>query len=117
MSKKVILTGLAILIIGVSDCFAQAGSPADKVQKDTSPGYPVTLGEQPLFHLRDIKGPTGTVYLGEDRAREVSKRIKQMADDPLKSVTSINVFAYEQPISFIAAENELIMSILDEDGL
>jgi len=117
MSKKVLLTCLAILLIGVSDCLAQAGSPAGEDQKGKSPAYPVVLGDQTLFYLRDIKGPTDTVYLGEDRAREVSKRIKRIADDPLKSVTSINVFAYEQPISFIAAENELIMSILDEDGL
>jgi len=117
MSRKAIFTCLAILFIGVTDCFAQAGSPADKDQQDTSPAYPVVLGDQALYYLKDIKGPTGTVYSGQERAKEVSKRIKLTADDPLKSVNSITVFAYEQPISFIAVENELIMSILDEDGL
>ena len=117
MPRKVVFTCLAILFIGVSHCFAQAGSADDKVQKNTSPGYPVILGDQTLFYLGDIKGSTGTVYLGENRASQVSRRIKRIADDPLKPVTSINVIAYEQPLSLIAAENEFLIAIFDEDGL
>ena len=117
MPRKVVFTCLAILFISVSHCFAQAASADDKVQKNTSPGYPVILGDQTLFYLGDIKGSTGTVYLGENRASQVSRRIKRIADDPLKPVTSINVIAYEQPLSLIAAENELLIAILDEDGL
>ena len=81
MPRKVVFTCLAILFISVSHCFAQAGSADDKVQKNTSPGYPVILGDQTLFYLGDIKGSTGTVYLGENRASQVSRRIKRIADD------------------------------------
>jgi small-conductance mechanosensitive channel len=117
MSKMVIFVCLAILFIGVADCFAQGGMPAANAPKDTSLGYPVLLGDQTLCYVRDIKGPTGKVYTARERAKQIAERIKEMAEDPFKPVTSINVSTYEQPITLISAGNDLLMAIFDEDAI
>ncbi len=117
MSKMVNFVCVAILFMGVADCFAQKVSPVPKVQKDTSQRYPVILGDETLYYVRDIKDPSGKTYSAKERAKQIAERIKEMADDPLKPVSSIVISTYERPFTLIASDNDVLIDIFDEDAL
>jgi small-conductance mechanosensitive channel len=117
MSKLFIFLCIAILFVGGPSALAQKTTPTPEPQKITAPGYPVVLGNQILFYVKDIREPSGKLYSGEDRAKTITDRIKKVAEDPHIAVTSLGTSTYEQPITLLTAGNELLLSILDEDAI
>lgn len=116
MFKFFILVCIAILFMGGPSALAQKTTPTPELQKVAIPGYPVVLGDQTLFYVRDVREPSGKLYSGEDRAKTITNRIKKVAEDPRIAVTSLGTSTYEQPITLLTAGNELLLSIFDEDA-
>jgi small-conductance mechanosensitive channel len=113
---------IILLGLGIPNIFAQTtGEPskgqAVKTEEVKPSGYPVVLGNQILFYVKDIREPSGKLYSGEDRAKAITDRIKKVAEDPRIAVTSLGTSTYEQPITLVTVENELLLSILDEDAI
>ena len=116
MLKVFVLVCIALLFVGGLSALAQQATPPES-QKMTAPSYPVVLGDQILFYVKDIREPSGKLYSGEDRAKTITDRIKKVAEDPRIAVTSLGTSTYEQPITLVTVGNELLLSILDEDAI
>lgn len=112
MFRLTIFLYVVMLFVGRPSALAQKTTLPPESQKVTPPGYPVVLGKQTLYYLRDIKG-----YSAEQRAKTIVERVKKIAEDPYIPVISLTTSTYEQPITLIAAGNELIMAVFDEDAL
>jgi small-conductance mechanosensitive channel len=109
--NKVIITVCLIMSVylGVG-VLAQDEKPAEPEQVQDK-GYPVKLGNRTLLYLKDVKGlPT------QERANSIMERIEAVADDPRVPVDSITTSTYPQPITMITANDELLMSVLEEDA-
>lgn len=107
------LAGCVILVaISIPSSFAQTGSTPPKPQEDKSPRYPVVLGDQTIFHVRDeLKG-----YNPEERARGISERIKAVAEDPSIPIGSITTSDSKVPMTLITAKDKLLAAVFDEDA-
>ena len=108
-------TLLAICVVvalsGTVGSSAQVSPTPPKTQEANPQGYPVMLGDQVLFSIRDVRGLSG-----EERAKTLSERIKKIAEDPGIQVTSLATSSYKQPISLVTAGNELLVAVLEEDA-
>ncbi len=110
--KAIASVCILLLLVGVAVSLAQMSPTPPKTQGVKLQGYPVTLGDQTLFYIKDIKG-----FPAENRAKTIGERIKQAADDPYIPITSVTTSAYEQPATFVMMGNDVLMAVLDEDAL
>ncbi len=111
MNKAIVTVCLTISIFLGVGVLAQEEKPAEPEQVQDR-GYPVKLGDETLFYLKDVTGlPT------QKRAESIMERIKAVADDPRVPVTSITTSTYPQPITLITANDELLVSVLEEDAI
>jgi small-conductance mechanosensitive channel len=101
-----------LLLVIVPGSFAQVSPTPPKTQEVKLQGYPVTLGDQTLFYIKDVKG-----FPAENRAKNINERIKKVAENPHIPITSVTTSAYEQPATFIMIGNEVLMAVLEEDAL
>ena len=113
-AKCAVLFMVAVVMIAISPLpsTAQATPPQTKTQQATPSGYPVMLGNQTIFYVRDVKG-----YPGEERAKTVIERARRVAEDPGIPVTSVRTSPFQQPITLVTAGDELLMAVFDEDGI
>ncbi|HPJ95089.1 MAG TPA: hypothetical protein PKY89_14345, partial [Deltaproteobacteria bacterium] len=110
MNKAFIALCLIMSVFSGIGVLAQEEKPAETEQVQDQ-GYPVRLGDETLFYLKDVTGlPT------QKRAESIMERIKAVADDPRVPVTSITTSTYPQPITIITAKDELLVSVLEEDA-
>lgn len=107
------LISLCILLLFVSSpgAFAQGTSTPSKPEEVKPFAYPVVLGDQILFYLKDVKG-----FPAKERARTISERITKIAEDPNIHVTPLTISSYQQPISLVSAGDEMLVAILQEDA-
>ena len=78
MVKVPISVCIVLLFVSVPGSFAQGSPTPPKAQEVKPQGYPVMLGDQTLFNIREGVG----AYSAEDRAKDISERIKRFAEDP-----------------------------------
>jgi len=111
---KAIILVLFIVFFFVSGqgSSAQVSPTPPKTQEVKPQGSPVTLGDQTLFYIKDVKG-----FPAENRTKNIDERIKKVAEDPHIPITSVTTSAYEQPATFIIIGDEVVMAILEEDAL
>jgi small-conductance mechanosensitive channel len=111
---KVLISVLFIvsLFVSVPGSSAEVTPAPPKTQEANPQGYPVTLGDQTLFYIREVKG-----FPAESRAKAIDERIKKVAEDPHIPITSVTTSAYEQPATFIMIGNEVLMAVLEGDAL
>jgi small-conductance mechanosensitive channel len=112
MCRRLILLSVVLVWVAGTDALAQGNPPSSKPQESEGRSYPVTLGDQVLFSIRSVKG-----YSGEERAKVIEERIKNVAENYHIPVTTLPTFNYQQPITIITAEGELLVAILEEDAL
>jgi small-conductance mechanosensitive channel len=124
MRRFVLCVSFFIILLGsgIPNYFAQTTGEPSKGQavkaEDVKPsGYPVVLGDQTLYYVRDIKDISGRQYSGQTRANTISERIKVAAENPDIRVGSITISPFERPQTLILIGNELLSSVLDEDVL
>jgi small-conductance mechanosensitive channel len=110
--KAVISLCIVLLFFGVALSSAEVTPTPPKTQEAKLQGYPVMLGDQTLFYIKDVKG-----FPAENRAKAIDERIKKVADDPRISITSVTTSAYEQPATVIMIGDEVLMAVLEEDAL
>jgi small-conductance mechanosensitive channel len=110
--KALILVCVVFLFVSVMGSPAQVSPTPPKTQEVKLQGYPVTLGDQTLFYIKDVKG-----FPAENRAKAIDERITEAAENPYIPVTSVTTSAYEQPATFIMIGNEVLMAVLEEDAL
>lgn len=91
---------------------AQEDPPADSAQEAEVFEKPVMLDDQVLFHVATKAGG----YLVEKRAKEISKRIKTIADAPQFKVDAVTSNDFNGPLTLILVGGELVMSVLDADA-
>jgi small-conductance mechanosensitive channel len=111
LAKALISVWIVLLFFNTSGVFAQGNPSPTKPQEVKTSGYPVMLGDQTLYHIRDIKG-----YSAEERAKTVIERIKKVAEDPRIPTTLVTTSTYDHPITFISIGSELLMAVFDEDA-
>jgi small-conductance mechanosensitive channel len=110
--KVLISVCVVFLFVSVIGSSAQVSPTPQKTQEVKLQGYPVTLGDQTLFYIREVKG-----FPAESRAKAIDERIKKVAQDPHIPITSVTTSAYEQPATFIMVGNEVLMAVLEGDAL
>jgi len=93
--------------------FAQEKTTTPQPPKVTSQGYPVVLGDQILFYLKEkVKG-----YSPEERAETISERIKKIADDPDIPISALTTSNFEIPMTLVSVGDKLLFPIFDQDAL
>jgi len=112
LAKVLISICVVFLFVSVIGSSAQVSPTPQKTQEVKLQGYPVTLGDQTLFYIREVKG-----FPAESRAKAIDERIKKVAQDPHIPITSVTTSAYEQPATFIMVGNEVLMAVLEGDAL
>ena len=110
--KAVISVFIVFLFVSVPVSSAQVSPTPPKTQELKLQGYPVMLGDQTLFYIKDVKG-----FPAENRAKNIGERITKAAEDPHIPITSVTTAAYEQPATFIMTGDEVLMAVLEEDAL
>jgi small-conductance mechanosensitive channel len=104
----------ALLFFGVPGAFPQDALKKEP-SKETKTGneQPVILGDKILFYL-----PTESEGLKvANRAEDISKRIKTIADSTRVKVDSITIFDFKSPMSFIVAGDKMLMAVVDQDAI
>jgi small-conductance mechanosensitive channel len=109
--KVLISMCMVLLLFSAPTSLAQVSPTPQKTQETKPQGYPVVLGDQTLYYLRDIQG-----YSAEGRAKAIAERAKKVAEDPNIPITSVTTSTYEQPITLITIGNELLMAVFDDDA-
>jgi small-conductance mechanosensitive channel len=110
---KVLISVCTVLLFVSVPCFSAEVSPTPPKTQEIKPeGYPVMLGDQTLFYIKDVKG-----FPAENRAKAIAERIKKVAEAPHVPITSVTTSPYEQPVTFILTGNEVLMAVLEEDAL
>jgi len=110
--KAFISVCVVFLFVSVIGSSAQVSPTPPKTQEAKLQGYPVTLGDQPLFYIKDVEG-----FPAEGRAKSIGERITKAAGDPHIPITSVTTSAYEQPATFIMIGDEVVMAVLEGDAL
>ena len=113
--KTLLSLCMVFLFAVVPGSFAQGSSPPSKAQEVKPVAYPVALGDQTLFYVRDIKDSSGRQFSGEARAKTISDRIKTAADNPEIKAGKITIIQFDQPQTLILAGSELLISVVDQD--
>jgi small-conductance mechanosensitive channel len=113
--KVLISVCMVFLFVSVPGSSAQAGPTPPKTQEVKLQGYPVMLGDQTLYYVRDYEDSSGRRYSGQNRAKVISERIKIAAENPGIRADSITISTLDQPQTLILAENEMLAAVLDED--
>jgi small-conductance mechanosensitive channel len=114
LMQKAAFVSLSVVLALVSlpPISLHAGPPPSESRPAESAGYPVTLGDQVLFRIREkIKS-----LPPEERARSITARIKQLVQDPRLSADSISVIDSELPTSDVVVGDRVIFTLLDEDA-
>ena len=112
MISKIIIGIFAALLVGAPGAFPQETLPVAASREAKAADKPVILGEQTLFHLTtEAEGLTIA-----KRAREVSKRIKRIADSPTFKVDAITTNDLKTPMTFIVVGDEIVTAVLDQDA-
>jgi small-conductance mechanosensitive channel len=101
---------------GIPDIFAQrteepSKASAGKADEVEVSGYPVVLGDQTLFFIKEVKGLSA-----KERAKSFSNRLEEIAEDVSVPIASITVVHYESPLTLVGAGGKLLLTILDEDA-
>lgn len=92
--------------------FAQEKKTAPQPEKVISPGYPVVLGDQVLFYLKEeVKGVSP-----KERAQTISERIREIAENPQIPVQALTLSSYREPITLVSAGDKLLFSIFDQEA-
>ena len=112
MLKVLISVWIVLLFFNVSGVFAEGNPTPTKPEPVKTSGYPVVFGDQTLFYIGTVKG-----FPPEERAKEIAERVKKVAEDHRIPVTSLTTSTYHHPITLITAGHELVMAVLDEDGI
>ncbi len=113
--KALISFCILLLFVSGSGSFAQGTSTPSKPQEVEPSAYPVMLGDQTLFYVRDIKDSSGRQFPGQIRAKVISDRIMEAAENPQIKAGSITISPFDQPQTLILAGSELLASLVDED--
>ncbi|MCX5913003.1 MAG: mechanosensitive ion channel family protein [Deltaproteobacteria bacterium] len=93
--------------------FAQEKTPPPHPQRVAPQGYPVVLGDQILFYLKEnVKG-----YSAEERAKTISERVKGIAEDPGIRISAVATSTFDLPITVITAGDKMLMPLFDQDAL
>jgi small-conductance mechanosensitive channel len=93
--------------------FAQEKTPPPHPQRVAPQAYPVVLGDQTLFYLKEnVKG-----FSAQERARSISERIKQIAQDHNVPLDAVTASEFEMPVALISAGNKMLVALSDEDAL
>jgi small-conductance mechanosensitive channel len=93
--------------------FAQEKATPPHPQRVAPQGYPVVLGDQTLFYLKEnVKG-----YSAEERAKTISERVKGIAEDPGFRISAVAASTFDLPITVITAGDKMLMPLFDQDAL
>ena len=112
MVKVLISMCVVFLFVSVPGSSAQAGPTPPKTQEVKLQGYPVMLGDQILFYIREeVRGISP-----EARAKAISEKIKAVAEDFNIPVSSVTISNFEMPMTQILAGDKNLLLILDQDA-
>jgi small-conductance mechanosensitive channel len=112
LKSGVFILWIILISMNVPFSFAQEKTTAPQPQKVTSPGYPVVLGDQVLFYLKEeVKG-----YSPEERAETISERIKKIAEAPDIPINALTTSNFELPVTLVSAEDKLLFPLFDQDA-
>jgi hypothetical protein len=112
---KTAIFAIWIILFSISAPLSSAQEKKISPPPETVPssGYPVLLGDQILFYLKeDIKE-----YSAEERANTISERIKKIAEAPQIPVNVVTTSDFKLPITLVAAGDKLLLPIFDQDAL
>jgi small-conductance mechanosensitive channel len=111
MTKKIIISLFLILfVMAVQVSFAQLGSQAQESPEVEVEQAPVMIDDFVIFHVRGIRA-----YPAEERAREISRRIKRIAANPQIKTEDI-VIVETELMSDIVVGKERIFALFDADA-
>ena len=113
MAKALISVCIVLLFVSAPGSFAQLSPTPPKTQEAKPQGYPVMLGDQTLFYIREGVG----AYSAEDRANDISARIKRFAEDPTFLTDKVTLNDFGVPATDISFGDKKVMVVLDDDGL
>jgi small-conductance mechanosensitive channel len=92
--------------------YAQDKATVSQPEKVTLRGYPVVLGNQVLFYLKEeVKG-----YSPEERAETISERIKKIAQDPEIPIDEVTTSNFTLPITLVSVGDHLLFPVFDQDA-
>mgnify|MGYP000311335754 CR=1 FL=1 len=113
MNFKVFVVFFSLLLAGGPPIvLAQDAQPAGAVGEALLPEKPVMLGDQVLFHLTtEAEG----LSLAK-RSNDISQRLQKIADSPRFKIDAITTTDFNNPLTFILAGDEIVMSVLDQDA-
>jgi small-conductance mechanosensitive channel len=110
--KVLISVCMVFLFVSVPGSSAQASPAPPKTEEVKLQGYPVMLGDQTLFYIREeIRGISP-----EGRAKAISEKIKAVADDFNIPVSSVTTSSFEMPMTQILAGDMNLLLVLDQDA-
>jgi len=102
----------ALLFFGAPCVFPQETLPKVPSTETKAVERPVMLGDKILFYLTtEAEG-----HIIRRRAKEISKRIKKIADSTRFKVDSIKIDDFNGPITLITIGDEMLMGVLDQDA-
>jgi small-conductance mechanosensitive channel len=113
MLRSRVLFALLAISLCAPNCPAKGGNtPSESETTAALHGYPVELGNQTLFHIKEaVEG-----YSPEERANAMSERIKGIADDPSIPMSAVSTFSFDLPATVISAEHRLLAAFSDQDA-
>ncbi len=98
---------VALILAGI----VLPASAADEAREATAVRFPVHLGDQVVLYVRQgIRS-----FTAAERAEQLSKRLKQLADDP--NINPFKVVVEETPVSSdLLVGSEILVSVFDSDA-
>jgi small-conductance mechanosensitive channel len=107
---------IILLESNLPNLFAQTRGEPPKSQTLTAvevkpSGYPVVLGDQVLFFIKEVQGLSA-----QDRAKTTSDRLHEIAEDPRIPIGSISISDYRDPLTLLSAGNRSLLAVLDQDA-
>jgi small-conductance mechanosensitive channel len=113
LTRAVLAFWMILISINVPFSSAEEKATPPQPPKSASQGYPIVLGDQVLFYLKEeVKGLSP-----EERAKTISERIKKIADDPDVPIDVVTTSNFEFPMTLVSAGDKLLLNVFDQDAL
>ena len=113
LTRAVLAFWMILISINVPFSSAEEKATPPQPPKSASQGYPIVLGDQVLFYLKEeVKGLSP-----EERAKTISERIKKIADDPDVPIDVVTTSNFEFHMTLVSAGDKLLLNVFDQDAL